>query len=213
MLTTTPMTVFKDCTVQDMIRYFQNTCLLWNLSRTKRRIFIPETFASDAVVGNYLTREKEWKSKTFKTDDWLNSVEIISLEPRVFNLKTAAAVWSPHLQQNFKKSFIYNVASVKFFGKPAPEETYTQELVHRAFGELYGYSELPTLDQALSGVGQRVYTFTREGFAIDWAKGTLLFHNIPVATIPNSGGIKVTSPQKFMNKLIRQSTRCTVEAA
>lgn len=199
MITTSSGSVYKDCVSQDFVRYFQGTLMLWNLSQTKKRIFwVEELGGGNVVRGQYLTREKEWKPKEFKFSNWWENLDAIALSCRLFNMSTGAGYWTLPMQQNFKKSFNYNTSNVKFFGKIPSSEMVTQEIVHKAFGDIYGQAPLPPISSTILAA-KAGSVATREGFILDPVGSKLYYRGMNiVGKLQKDGRILLGPTYKFL---------------
>jgi hypothetical protein len=153
-MTVIPGAQFKDCQSGDFEHYFVKTILLWNLSPTKKRIFICEGISGDQIMGNYLTRQRELKPKSFLLSSWWQSLDILPPYGRTFNLGKSAAAWYPSMSKNLKKSYPGSVETIQtgvtFFGKPSAEEITVQNILASAFSQYYSPMPVPSLRDAFN---------------------------------------------------------------
>lgn len=192
---------YRDCTREDFSRYFLHTYMVWNLSPTKKRIFRVEDVNHHEIEGEYLTREKEWKSKMFSFDTWWNSLDAIAVYPRLFNTKVVGCWWMPNLGSNFKKSFPSALNTLQVYGSPPAGAVTTQELIRNAFGEVYKIASLPSLSSALQDTS-RQSTATKEGFVFYRSVNQLFYKGSLVAGVNNQGEIFISKKNRIIKNLL-----------
>jgi hypothetical protein len=188
----TPGQVYKDCSNADFEHYFTNTFLLWNLNPTKRRIFMCQGMSSGQVVGQYLTRQKEFKEKQFPFEEWWKVLDVLPPYSKMFNLNTLAAVWSPNMSKNLKKSFPISTSGIRLFGKGLADEISTQNLLASAFHEFYMFKSLPTLREVIETPPLGSSVACEGDLVLDHTKGRILFKSpeLCIGTfIPSKDGV------------------------
>jgi len=189
MITTISGEAYKDVTPQDFNHYFASTAMVWRISPTKRRLFVVSGLGDgDKISGQYLTREKEFKDKTISLKEWWTSLDIILMQPIMFNYKHGAALWKHKLQKNLRKSFPWRFNDVKFFGDVPPAARTVQETASQAFCELYGMRHVKP---ALVDVWREgpLACWTRENFLIDRVANLLYFHSEPIGKFVTAPGV------------------------
>lgn len=173
---------FKDCTPSDFEHYFSKTILLWNLSPTKKRLFVCEMLSGGTEVrGTYLTRQRELKEKWFPFLNWWQHLDVLPPYGKTFSLGNSAAGWYPSMAKNLKKSYPAImldgslVPAITFYGRPTAAEATVQNVLACAFGQYYSPLSLPSLGEALQMEGSAVAT--KGEFVINYYGNSLHFRN------------------------------------
>lgn len=179
---------FKDCNASDFEHYFSKTILLWNLSPTKKRLFICEQLYSGVEVrGHYLTRQKELKEKSFPFLNWWQSLDILPPYGKSFSLGSSAAGWYPSMAKNLKKSYpaIMQdgsvVPAITFYGHPSAAESTVQNVLACAFGQYYFPVSLPSLGEALQMPGTAIAA--KGDFVANFYANSIFFKNTLIGKI------------------------------
>jgi hypothetical protein len=145
---------FKDCQNGDFEHYFVKTILLWNLSETKKRLFVCTGLMGQEIQGQYLTRQRELKPRSFNLSTWWQFLDIIPPHGRTFNLGKSAAAWYPSMAKNLKKSYPGSFdtiqSAITFYGVPQAEDVTAQNILASAFSKYYSPLPVPTLREALN---------------------------------------------------------------
>lgn len=155
-------TDFSDCTPQDFNHYFSGTMFIWTLPNTssKRRAFlVGEVGSSDeagsgyVVKGQYLTKLKEWKTKSIKFANWHKVLQPISIRDMFFRCGKGVSLYQPNLSRAhgaLKKSIRWNYQGFTHFGSPSSEDVSTQGFTWWAFRDLYDHTA--TADRSLADI-------------------------------------------------------------
>jgi hypothetical protein len=191
---------FKDCTSSDFEHYFCKTILLWNLSETKKRLFMCEELIGGLIRGKYLTRLREFKEKTFPLETWWKYMDVLPPYGKSFSLGTSAALWYPSMWKNLKKSYPFVTAvdpngdtTVKFLGKPQADELTVQNVLACAFPQYYSVHSSPTLGEAIYLEGTAVAA--QGDFAIGFTEKKVWLKNLVIGEFEKeSKSIKVSNP-------------------
>jgi len=194
---------FKDCESGDFEHYFIKTILLWNLTETKKRLFMCEGLIGGTVHGQYLTRQRELKPKTFSFKDWWKSLDVLPPYGKTFNLGTSVALWYPSMSRNLKKSYPLvtsvsadnpNNLAVQFLGNPQAGEITVQNIMACAFPRYYSMLSIPTLGEALDMESSAVAA--QGDFAIDFKSRKVFLKNSSIGEVLKFPGVE----RKFLVK-------------
>lgn len=158
--------LYKDVNHQDFNHYFANTAMAWKLSKSKRRLFLVSGLQGGEISGTYLTRDSEFKEKMLPFKEWWDSLDVIAIQPLMFNVPGGCGTWCHKFNKNLRKSFPWSTNNVLFFGDVEAKHKALQFISRVGFQELYGVTPvLPRLvDVLLNGL---TTTVTREKFLVD----------------------------------------------
>jgi hypothetical protein len=174
--------MYKDVSHADFAHYFSNTAMAWKISPTKRRLFMVGGTDGLTIVGTYLTREKELKSKELKFKEWWTSLDPVVTQPLMFNLPGGAACWKHQFNKNLKKSFPWITNAIKFYGSISAADKGLQSVCYSAFQELYGVKPIlrPLIEVLQDKLPAEV---TSDQFLVDREGKRLLFKSVFVGSI------------------------------
>lgn len=140
-------TDFSDCNPQDFAHYFGSTAMVWSLpnTRSKRRAFIVQNCeeqpnGSYSIMGQYLTKLREWKPKKLAFKGWNDQLRPIAIRDMYFRLGDGVGQIRPSLGRTsgaLKKSVQWNFRSVINFGNITPDDLTSQSITWWAFNDLY----------------------------------------------------------------------------
>lgn len=192
MNTVTNPTDFSDCNTQDFSHYFAGTLMVWTLPSTnsKRRAFLVGDLqhgpAGDyTITGQYLTKLKEWKTKSIKFPNWFKVLQPVSIRDMYFRCGRGVSLYQPNLSRAhgaLKKSVRWNYQGFTHFGAPEAEDVSTQGITWWAFRDLYEPASVPTVrslsDILLSPATGLQAEVSTKGFIVDRSTGTYpkIFH-------------------------------------
>lgn len=194
--------VYKDVSHQDFTHYFGGTAMAYKLSETKRRLYLVSTVANGHVTGQYLTREKEFKSKDVPWKGWWDHLEPIISGLLMFNVSDGGCVWYHRTPKNMKKSFVWNTSFLSFFGQPPNHAKTMQNIGYEAFYNLYGAPKsYPSLYETLLSGKSAV---TKERFVVDNHTKRLFFCTAKVGTIQDDKILLSKDKEFFKDFLLRK---------
>lgn len=186
METVTNTTDFSDCNHADFTHYFAGTAMVWTLPGTsaKRRVFLVNDLTHDAkgvyhVVGQYLTKLKEWKTKQIKFDNWYKVLEPVAIRDMYFHCGKGVSLYQPNLTRAsgaLKKSVRWNYTGFTHYGNIAAEDISTQGITWWAFHDLYEASTATsrTLADILLSPDKRLEAeVSAKGFIVDRGRTTM----------------------------------------
>lgn len=177
--------MYKDATTADFDHYFKGCAMLLKIPTDKRRLYVVEGVGSGPVItGSYLTRQREWKEKTIKFNDWYQVLDAILPHAQYFNIGNAAGYWIPSVSRNtggLKKAFMYNTSRVTLFGAPSAEDSTEQNVAAAAFSDAYGGVADVSGDAALRST--RSAALISGDFILDLVKGKAYYRHNPIGKI------------------------------
>lgn len=141
-------TDFSDCTTQDFSHYFAGTVMIWTLPNTKskRRAFVVTEVENDGlktcVVGQYLTKLREWKNKRISFSNWYNQLAPVSIRDMYFRCGDGVTLYCPTLGRTngaLRKSLGWGYKNMQHFGNISPADMTSQGITWWAFNDLYDH--------------------------------------------------------------------------
>jgi hypothetical protein len=183
---------YTDTIPSDFVHYFHGSLLLWKLTSTKNRIFIPREVTHSAIKGVYLTKEKEWKDKSLPYELWPALLTPIAHYVIGINFVNGCGIWTPDMFKNLKKSLkCPNADHTRFHGVTGAEDLSTQNILYNAFPDVYAspVKNVFTLKEAINST--RNATISTNFFILERRtnKTALLFFKKELIGIYTNGKI------------------------